>query len=146
MVFIHLIDSTYANINLTKKTGQPYVLRDQSLTLRNIKSYSGINPSRLEKIESRLKEDIVAELKNFENRVLVHWESTQSEIIPMWEDCLGDNVHTVKEVYSLLDKEGDKIEYCRVPMTAEQAPEDADFDALVQILSIVDLTNSAIVL
>ncbi|KAJ3409888.1 hypothetical protein HDV05_004169 [Chytridiales sp. JEL 0842] len=126
--------------------GQPFVLRDQSVTLRNIRSYSGITSSRLEQIELRLKEDIVSELKSFDSRVLVHWESSDSEIKPMWEDCVSENVLTVQDVYSLLEKEGDKILYYRVPMTAENPPEDADFDMLLQILSTINLKDTAIVL
>jgi protein-tyrosine phosphatase len=100
----------------------------------------------LEQIETRLKEDVIAELRNFDSRVLVHWESADSEIKPMWEECIAENVLTVQEVYGMLEREGDKIMYYRVPMTAEHPPEDSDFDSLVQILSTINLKDTAIVL
>jgi hypothetical protein len=46
--------------------GIPYVLRDHFLNLRNTKSYSGINAERLETLEMKLKEDIIAELDIYE--------------------------------------------------------------------------------
>ncbi|KAJ3193150.1 hypothetical protein HK101_005337 [Irineochytrium annulatum] len=126
--------------------GQPHVLRDENITLRNIKSYSGISPSRLEQIESRLKEDVIGELKTFDNRVLLHGESADKLTLPMWEDCQAENVLTVRDVIEVLRQDGLVIDFHRVPVTAEQAPDDSDFDALVQILTHLDLSSTAIVL
>jgi hypothetical protein len=86
------------------------------------------------------------ELRNFENRVLIHSESEDSVIVPMWEDCHAENVLTVREVVDLLKEEGDPIDYHRVPLTAEQTPDESDYDSLIHILSSINLTNTAIVL
>ncbi|KAI9328029.1 inositol hexakisphosphate-domain-containing protein [Zopfochytrium polystomum] len=125
---------------------RPYVLRDQTLTLRNMKSYSGITASRLEQIELRLKEDILAELQNFDNRILVHAEAADSAIVPIWEECLPQNVLTLREVIDLLKRENDPLELYRIPVTAEQAPDDTDYDNLLQVLSKLDLKDTAVVL
>ena len=54
--------------------GDPYVLRDQYATLRNIKAYSGITADRLEMMESRLKEDVMHELEVYDGKLLLHQE------------------------------------------------------------------------
>ncbi|KAI9351265.1 inositol hexakisphosphate-domain-containing protein [Obelidium mucronatum] len=123
--------------------GQPYVLRDKSFTLRNTKAYSGIASSRLEYIELQLKEDIVAELRNFDSKILVHSEQDNS-IHPVWEECTPEYVLTVRDVVELLKNEGHPIDYYRVPLTAERAPDAAEMDDLVRILSTIDLHNTAI--
>ncbi|KAJ3024316.1 UNVERIFIED_CONTAM: hypothetical protein HDU68_008233 [Siphonaria sp. JEL0065] len=125
--------------------GQPYVLRDKSFTLRNTKAYSGIAPSRLEYIELQLKEDIVAELRNFDSKILIHNEQ-DNVIHPVWEECTSEYVLTVRDVVELLKNEGHPIEYYRVPLTAERAPDAAEMDDLVRILSTIDLHNTAIVM
>ena len=65
--------------------GIPYVLRDQYFTLRNIRSYSGITAPRLELMESRLKEDVIIEVHNYDERILLHNETKEGEITPIWE-------------------------------------------------------------
>ena len=52
----------------------PFVLRDEDVPLENIKRYQGINSSRLEQMEARLKEDILAEVRKNDGLLLVHDE------------------------------------------------------------------------
>ncbi|KAI9221936.1 inositol hexakisphosphate-domain-containing protein [Blastocladiella britannica] len=54
--------------------GVPYVLRDQAAALRNVRSYRGITGDRLERMEDRLRDDVVAELDTYDGRILVHTE------------------------------------------------------------------------
>lgn len=69
--------------------GMPYVLRDQYFTLRNIKSYSGITGARLELMESKLKEDVINELRSYEQRILLHTETKDGVINSVWEVCVS---------------------------------------------------------
>ncbi|KAJ1539576.1 hypothetical protein HK405_012731, partial [Cladochytrium tenue] len=110
-----------------------------------MKTYSGVTAYRLEQIEFRLKEDITTELRAFDNKVLVHVESDESKIVAKWEDCLPQNVLTLREVIESLQREDDPIELFRVPVTAEEAPDDTDYDCILQILSKIDLKDTAIV-
>lgn len=48
--------------------GAPYCLRRESYSLRNMKDYGGISASRLEILEDRLKDDVLAELDAFGGR------------------------------------------------------------------------------
>ncbi|KAJ3127930.1 hypothetical protein HK100_009462 [Physocladia obscura] len=126
--------------------GQAYVLRDKNFTLRNTKAYSGIASSRLEDIEIQLKEDVISELRTFESKILIHTETAENIIHPVWEECTPEYVLTAREVVELLTNEGYPIEYYRVPLTAERAPDPAEMDDLVHIFSSIDLQNTAIVL
>lgn len=50
------------------------MLRDYADPLSNMASFLGINASRLEKLEERLKADVVKEAKNMGGLILVHQE------------------------------------------------------------------------
>lgn len=112
---------------------EPYVLRDQYATLRNIKAYSGINSDRLEMMESRLKEDIRSELDVFDHRILLHAE-TDGRLQVCWEHV--DQVLTPRELFGQLKA---TIRYYRLPVTAEDSWESQDFDRLLQIASVHNL-------
>ena len=105
--------------------GLPYVLRDQSIALRNI-SFMGINSSRLELMEERLKQDVLLEIQQYNHQLLLHSE-INNEIISQWEDVLASNVLTLNSVFT-------SINYSRIPITAEGIPEPSDFEQLVQVL------------
>lgn len=48
--------------------GAPYCLRREGFSLRNMKDYGGISASRLEVLEERLRDDVIAELEAFGGR------------------------------------------------------------------------------
>jgi protein-tyrosine phosphatase len=126
----------------------PYVLRDQYLTLRNIKSFSGITPSRLEFLEERLKDDVIAETRNLEGRVLTHDETNEGDIVPSWQDVSPENIMTIKEIMEVMKMHEKRhgLQYVRVPITAETPPDESDFDLFIQILSSMSLEGTAVVL
>ncbi|KAJ3280819.1 hypothetical protein HK104_000390 [Borealophlyctis nickersoniae] len=155
----HTPPSTVLWINLREEpliyiNSIPYVLREQSLTLRNIKSYSGITSTRLERIESRLKDDIHHERSKYEGKILLHAE-TAGEVVGVWEDCDEEDVLTLREAMDVLAEEekesesgGDGVDvfYERVPLTAETEPNPTDFDELLAVLKKTNLRDTAIVL
>lgn len=108
---------------------EPYVLRDQYATLRNIKAYSGISSDRLEMMESRLKEDVLNELDAFDHQILLHAE-TDGKLQVRWERA--DQVLTPRELFGQLKA---AVRYYRLPVTAEDSWEPQDFDRLLQIAS-----------
>ncbi|ORZ36629.1 inositol hexakisphosphate-domain-containing protein [Catenaria anguillulae PL171] len=166
IVWINLREEPIIYLN-----GTPHVLRDQATALRNVRAYQGITPDRLERMEERLKEDVVAELDTYDARVLVHTETTAavageagageglgSEVVcPMWTEIAGEEqVQTLREVteainHAVVAKAGAAhattplISLYRVPVTAETPPDTADFDALVHILAQYPLASTAIV-
>ena len=155
LIWVNLREEPLIYIN-----GIPYVLRDQYLTIRNTNTYSGITPSRLETFETRLKEDVQQEILIYKNRILLHGENCDGTIVPIWEDCLSDAISTIKEVISIVQNEeiqhilesevarssNLKIEYFRVPITAENPPDLVDIDLLLGIMTRINLEKSSIVL
>jgi len=89
IVWINLREEPLVYVN-----GSPYVLRDKYFTLRNIKSYSGIEHARLEYIETKLKEDVMVEMVNYDGKILLHGETLDGKITPIWEDVMEENAMT----------------------------------------------------
>ncbi len=150
LIWVNLREEPLIYIN-----GVPYVLRDQYLTIRNTNTYAGITPSRLELFENRLKEDVQQEVSMYKNRILLHGESEDGNIVPIWEDCLPEAVSTIKEVIQVVQNEEKddlnfdglksvQIEYFRVPITAEKPPDVIDIDLLVRIMTRFNLEKSSI--
>ncbi|KAJ3335694.1 hypothetical protein HDU93_004652 [Gonapodya sp. JEL0774] len=142
VVWINLREEPLAYVNSV-----PYVLRDQYFTIRNIRSYAGINPQRLENIEEKLKEDVLKEVYTYEGRVLLHGETPEGTISAHWEDVRDDDVLTPREVATRLQQEeGCPISYYRVPVTAENPPEIGDFEMILRLIATSDLREVAFVL
>ncbi|KAI8816483.1 inositol hexakisphosphate-domain-containing protein, partial [Fimicolochytrium jonesii] len=146
-VWINLREEPLVYIN-----GIPYVLRDEFVTLRNIKSYSGIDSARLELMEESLKRDVVAELSTYDESILLHMETPNGEVVAQWEHCSPENVHTLQEVFNLVRDEQHasesaiEMDYARIPITAESAPSPSDFADIQKVICAVDLKDSAILM
>jgi hypothetical protein len=124
--------------------GEPYVLRDQYASLRNIKAYTGIAASRLEQMEVRLKEDVLAEGRAHLGRILLHSEGSERDLLPIWESI--KEVSTMRDLFAInstLCHRFPHLEYYRVPITAEEAPEPVDFDTLLRIVKGFDNGDDA---
>lgn len=145
--------------------GIPYVLRDRAFTLRNLKAYKGITGSRMEQLEERLKEDVMREVTQCGGRILLHGEDKHGNVLSSWEEVDLQDIMTVREVMEfaaleiqqereLSDNEDQSqqslvnnfLEYHRVPITAEKAPEWRDFDDLTSLVTGVDLSKTAIIM
>lgn len=66
-ILIHTLVIVYLN-------GFPYVLRDYADPMQNMVTFQGISAGRLEKLEERLKADVVKEAKSMGGLLLVHQE------------------------------------------------------------------------
>ncbi|KAF7295972.1 hypothetical protein MKEN_01411800 [Mycena kentingensis (nom. inval.)] len=117
--------------------GAPYCLRREGFSLRNMKDYGGISASRLEVLEERLRDDVVAELKTFGGRLLLHTESEDGTVIPIWEEIQDDSADVVvlKDVMAAHKAiDGVELEYHRIPMTAEKPPDFSDLQDLIDVV------------
>uniref|UniRef100_A0A0K3CRK6 BY PROTMAP: gi/472580415/gb/EMS18219.1/ metal ion binding protein [Rhodosporidium toruloides NP11] gi/647403677/emb/CDR49761.1/ RHTO0S32e00298g1_1 [Rhodosporidium toruloides] n=1 Tax=Rhodotorula toruloides TaxID=5286 RepID=A0A0K3CRK6_RHOTO len=143
IVWIGVREEPLCNIN-----GTPYVLRQEAVSLRNVKSYSGISPTRLELLEDRLKADVLSELSTFEGRILVANEADDGSVNPVWEAVEGENqVKTLREVMDAVGKDecGEVFRFIRVPITAEKFPEFSDLRDIIETVTELDMDESAIV-
>ncbi|KAF9260086.1 hypothetical protein L218DRAFT_1079604 [Marasmius fiardii PR-910] len=115
--------------------GAPYCLRRESFSLRNMKDYGGISSSRLELLEERLREDIISELNTFGGRLLLHTETEDGTVIPVWEDVQPSNVVVLKDIMeSRRDAYEVELVYDRIPITAEKPPDFTDLSELIDLV------------
>ncbi|GAA6022381.1 hypothetical protein JCM10207_004746 [Rhodosporidiobolus poonsookiae] len=148
IVWVGVREEPLVNIN-----GTPYVLRNHQISLRNVKSYSGISSTRLELLESRLKSDVLTELQTFEGRVLVANEADDGSVNPVWETVAEDEegaetqVKTLREAMDAVGGEvcGESFQFIRVPITAEASPDFHDLKDIIETVSQLDPNESAIV-
>jgi hypothetical protein len=108
---------------------KPYVIRDSLKPLRNIDSYQGIRINRIEQMEDRLAQDILAEIEKWNGMILVHGEVNKT-VVPYW--AAVSKVQTPKQVFQELRDLGFQVDYERIPITPEQAPQDIHIDEFVK--------------
>jgi poly-D-alanine transfer protein DltD len=84
-------------------------------------------------MEQRLKDEIQEEMKQNSNKLYIHEEDKEMQIIPKWINV--ESVETTQEVYNeiIIEKKCDLV-YIRIPITSEQSPEFKDFDDLVEVM------------
>ncbi|TFY62986.1 hypothetical protein EVJ58_g3511 [Rhodofomes roseus] len=108
--------------------GAPYCLRRERFTLRNMKDYGGISSSRLEVLEERLRDDVISELHAFGGRLLLHTETPDGSVIPVWEEVEPQNVSVLKDIMAARrhNDVSTELAYARIPITAERPPDFSD--------------------
>ncbi|KAJ3797672.1 inositol hexakisphosphate-domain-containing protein [Lentinula aff. detonsa] len=115
--------------------GAPYCLRREGFSLRNMKDYGGISASRLEILEERLRDDIISELNTFGRKLLLHSETEDGTVIPVWEDVDPVNVVVLRDIMeSRRDTFGVELVYDRIPITAERPPDFSDLNELIDVV------------
>ena len=93
-------------------------------------SFQGIDRERVERMEARLKEDILREAERYRGAIMVIHETDNGQIYDTWEHVSSESVQTPFEVFKRLECDGFPIKYARVPITDGKAPKSSDFDAL----------------
>ena len=113
---------------------RPFVFRDFSNPYVNVEM-TGIDPIRIEHIEKLMQDDVLTEGKQFQNRYLVHDEGAPGQLVGQWEPATLETIKTVRQLYDDLAKQDQvNVQFSRFPVTDEQAPEEKDFDYLIQAL------------
>ncbi|RWR94458.1 paladin isoform X2 [Cinnamomum micranthum f. kanehirae] len=110
--------------------GKPFVLREVERPYKNMLEYTGIDSERVERMEARLKEDILREAERYGGAIMVIHEMDDGQIFDVWERVNFEAVQTPLEVYRGLEAEGLPIKFARVPITDGRAPKSSDFDTL----------------
>ncbi|KAL0085283.1 inositol hexakisphosphate-domain-containing protein [Phycomyces blakesleeanus] len=122
--------------------GYPYVLRDYASPMQNMSTFLGINAARLEKVEERLKDDVLKESKKMGGLLLVHQELADGSVVPCF--IAADKVQTPREVFEAFQAQGYRIKYFRIPISPVQAPEDNYFDEYVRVIKTLEPTDPLI--
>ncbi|PNY08418.1 paladin-like protein [Trifolium pratense] len=110
--------------------GKPFVLREVERPYKNMREYTGIGRERVEKMEARLKEDILREAEQYDNAIMVIHETDDGQIYDAWEQVTSNVIQTPLEVFKSLEADGYPIKYARVPITDGKAPKSSDFDTM----------------
>ncbi|KAE9615911.1 hypothetical protein Lal_00017613 [Lupinus albus] len=110
--------------------GKPFVLREVERPYKNMLEYTGIDRERVEKMEARLKEDILREAKQYDSAIMVIHETDDGHIFDTWEHVTPEVIQTPLEVFKSLEADGFPIKYARVPITDGKAPKSSDIDTL----------------
>lgn len=110
--------------------------------------YGGISASRLEVLEERLKDDVLNELDKFGGLLLLHTETHDGSVIPVWEDVRPGAVEALKDIMSqrVQTDDGTRLLYRRIPITSELPPDFTDLSDLMDVVSRLHSTNTPIVL
>ncbi|CAI5507986.1 unnamed protein product [Closterium sp. Naga37s-1] len=102
----------------------------------------GIDRQRVERMEARLKGDVEREAQRSGGMVVVDHESDAGELFHALEPvpaaaqgAHGACVQTPLEVFRMLQREGFRVDYHRLPTTDGQPPKSRDFDALATTIS-----------
>ena len=90
----------------------------------------GIDRERVERMEARLKEDILREAERYGGAIMVIHETDDGQIFDAWEHINSGSIQTPLEVFKCLEDDGFPIKYARVPITDGKAPKSSDFDTL----------------
>jgi hypothetical protein len=90
-----------------------------------MRDYSGVSASRLEVLEERLKSDVVAELDEFQGRILLHTETSDGEVVPLWESVDKQDVASIRDVMDEAAARATDValSFIRVPITSESSPD-----------------------
>ncbi|KAH7442546.1 hypothetical protein KP509_03G093600 [Ceratopteris richardii] len=110
--------------------GNPFVLREVKRPFKNMLEYTGIDRDRVEKMESRLKEDVLREAERYNGAIMVNHETDDGQIFDVWEKVTADSVQTPFEVFKDLESAGYPVQYARLPITDGKAPRSSDFGTL----------------
>ncbi|KAG1112400.1 hypothetical protein G6F42_014754 [Rhizopus arrhizus] len=94
----------------------------QGIVYLNMVAFLGINAARLEKLEERLKHDVIKEAKNMGGLILVH------------QELMFEEFH----------QRDYRLKYFRIPISPEQAPEDNYFDEYVRVIKSLEPTDPLI--
>lgn len=69
-------------------------------------------------------------------RLLLHTETSDGTVIPVWEEVEPDNVQVLKEIMTSrkTNPTGVELVYRRIPITAEKMPDFNDFNEIMEVV------------
>lgn len=108
--------------------GRSVTLRELAHPFANLEQ-PGLTGAQVEAQEEALKAEVQREAALHGNRILLHEEAPDGTVQARWMPI--ESLQTPREVFAQMNREGLHVDYARIPVTDEKAPEEADFDALV---------------
>lgn len=81
---------------------------------------AGITQKRVEEMELRLKQDILAEAEQYDGQILVTDENDDATTFDLMLSVTAGDVQTPQEVFWELQQDGYTVKYSRIPVTDEK--------------------------
>lgn len=79
-------------------------------------------------------------------RLLLHTETPDGSVVPIWEEADVANVVVLKDIMASRRNANDvELYYTRIPITAERPPDFADLNELIDVVVRTDSSNTPIV-
>lgn len=68
-------------------------------------------------------------------RLLLHTETRDGSVIPVWEEVDSENVSVLKDIMGSRKRlqDGIELKYARIPITAERPPDFSDLNDLIDV-------------
>lgn len=66
--------------------------------------------------------------------MLLHTETPDGSVIPVWEEVSEGNVMVLKDIMAARQSTGVDLQYYRIPITAERPPDFADLGELIEVV------------
>lgn len=68
-------------------------------------------------------------------RLLLHTETRDGSVIPVWEEVDSENVSVLKDIMASRRRlqDGIELKYARIPITAERPPDFSDLNDLIDV-------------
>lgn len=81
------------------------------------------------------------------SRLLLHTETADGSVIPIWEEVRGEDVAVLKDVMASRQTAADgvKLDHIRIPITAEHPPDFSDLSELIDVVVRYNSSNTPIV-
>lgn len=81
-------------------------------------------------------------------RLLLHTETPDGSVVPVWEEVQSENVCVLKDIMAARRHIDDDTEfvYTRIPITAERPPDFSDLSELIDIVIRSNATGSPIMI
>lgn len=83
-----------------------------------------------------------------DNRLLLHTETQDGSVVPIWEDARPETISVMKETMASRKHlaEGVELAYARIPITAEKVPDFVDLSELIDVVIRTHASDTPIVL
>src|ERR1700683_5421128 len=81
------------------------------------------------------------------SRLLLHTETADGSVIPIWEEVRSEDVDVLKDVMASRQTAADGVElyHIRIPITTERPPDFSDLRELIDVVVRNDSSNTPIV-
>lgn len=115
--------------------GLPFCVKDREKPFEN----QDMHAAQIAEMEDKLRGEITMEAMRYDGRILLHGETlpeggevaAAGRVYPYWEHVDASRVKTIRDVFA----RHPKVSFWRWPVTDEHAPQERDFEVLLDILN-----------